>query len=414
MTAPAARNVLMSRPQMRVGNARLDPNRSWFSMEAVGDAAAPKASLTIFGYIGQDTDPYTGERLGISAETLLAQLRAIPANADLDVTINSRGGDVFDGSAIHAFLSAHPGKVTVNIVGIAASAASLIAMAGNEIRIPANAWMMIHNPSSSAYGTVAAMQAAITRLETLKDGIVAAYAARNGKMDAEEIGAVMDAETWYTGAQAVEAGWADTLVEPVAATNLAAHRDVDASLAAYGNVPAELKLADAVEPTPPAAEVELNAIVEGLRAELAATQARLEAASTTTPPADPVDPPNPEPTQEPTAEEQAAAERARAEAAAAAAAAAQLAAEDADVRAALRRTAVKNGLGEQFDDILALGASTQQLKDLTINGSVAKAGTMSSVAEVVPPVQLQQPATPVLDPDKYYRLLNNRPKPGSK
>jgi ATP-dependent protease ClpP protease subunit len=384
-------------PQMRAGRVRRDPNAPWFRLEAVGDAAAPKASLNIFGYIGQDTNPWTGEKVGISAETLLAQLREIPANADIDVTINSRGGCPFDGCAMHAFLSAHPGKVTVTVAGIAASAASVVALAGDVIRMPPNSWLMIHNPSTGAYGTVADMQAAISELTSIKDGAVAAYVAGNRRgMSADEVGAVMDAETWYTGTQALEAGWIDELLEPAAATMLAEYRDADVPLDAYGNVPAELRLADAVETAPPAPEAGL---VAELRAQVAEMQARLDAA-----------PPlvEPEPARGP--EDAAEAARLAAEAAAAEQGRQAEMQVDRDQRDALRRTAMRSGLTGAFDELVGIGATTLQLRELVIRGAVARAGMVdvSSHAEPVVPPPAKETQAPALDPDKYYRMRREK------
>ncbi|MGW9821936.1 ATP-dependent protease ClpP protease subunit [Methylorubrum extorquens] len=389
-------------PQMRAGRVRRDPNAPWFRLEAVGDAAAPKATLNIFGYIGQDIDPFTGEKVGVSAETLLGQLRQIPPNADLDVTINSRGGCPFDGCAMHAFLSAHPGKVTVTVAGIAASAASVVALAGDVIRMPANSWLMIHNPSTGAYGTVADMQAAIDELTSIKDGAVAAYVAANRRaMSAEDVGAVMDAETWYTGTQALEAGWIDELMEPGAATMLAEHREVDVPLEVYENVPAELQLADVVEVLPPPAP-EAGLVAE-LRAQVAEMQARLEAAP-------PAPEPEPEPAHEPGPEDAVEAARLAAEAAAAEQARQAEMRVDTDQRDALRRTAMRNGLTESFDELLGIGATTLQLRDLVIRGAVARAGMVdvSSHAEPVVPPPAKEPAAPALDPDKYYRMRREK------
>ncbi len=105
--------------------------------------------------------------------------------------------------------------------GMAASAATVPLMACHEVQIPANAIMMIHDPMTGAYGNAGDFTAVIEALNRVKATIVAAYAAKNSKMSAEEISAAMTATTYYSGADAVAAGFADTLVEAAPILNLA-------------------------------------------------------------------------------------------------------------------------------------------------------------------------------------------------
>lgn len=138
---------------------------------------------------------------------------------DVTVRINSGGGDVFAAHAIHNQLIAYKGKVTVVIDGLAASAATIIAVAGDRIIMPSNALFMIHNPAiglSDYYGADELLKAA-EALNTIKDSIVAAYRKRC-KASAEELAAMMDAETWMGAAECLEKGFADEIqgsVSPV-------------------------------------------------------------------------------------------------------------------------------------------------------------------------------------------------------
>lgn len=138
---------------------------------------------------------------------------------DVTVRINSGGGDVFAAHAIHNQLIAYKGKVTVVIDGLAASAATIIAVAGDRIIMPSNALFMIHNPAiglSDYYGADELLKAA-EALNTIKGSIVAAYRKRC-KASAEELAAMMDAETWMGAAECLEKGFVDEIqgsVSPV-------------------------------------------------------------------------------------------------------------------------------------------------------------------------------------------------------
>lgn len=131
---------------------------------------------------------------------------------DVTVRINSGGGDVFAAHAIHNQLIAYKGKVTVVIDGLAASAATIIAVAGDRIIMPSNALFMIHNPAiglSDYYGAEELVQA-VNALNAIKDSIVAAYRKRC-KASAEELAAMMDAETWMGAAECLEKGFVDEI-----------------------------------------------------------------------------------------------------------------------------------------------------------------------------------------------------------
>lgn len=138
---------------------------------------------------------------------------------DVTVRINSGGGDVFAAHAIHNQLVAYKGRVTVVIDGLAASAATIIAVAGDRIIMPSNALFMIHNPAislSDYYGAEELLKAA-EALNTIKGSIVAAYRKRC-KASAEELAAMMDAETWMGAAECLEKGFVDEIqgsVSPV-------------------------------------------------------------------------------------------------------------------------------------------------------------------------------------------------------
>jgi ClpP class serine protease len=139
---------------------------------------------------------------------------------------------VFDGVAIYNALKRHAAAITVWIDGIAASIASMIAMAGDEVVVPENAMLMLHDPSGLVMGTAADMRAMAEALDRMKAGMVAAYRDKSGRDDAE-IEALMAAETWLSAQEAVALGLADRLEEPV---RMAAHFD----LSRFRNTPPQL------------------------------------------------------------------------------------------------------------------------------------------------------------------------------
>lgn len=172
---------------------------------------------------------------GISASDVAAALAGV--TGDLHVRVNSPGGDVFDGIAIYNMLIDHPGKVTVTVDGLAASAASFIAQAGDEIRMNRGSQMMIHDASGMCWGNSADMTAMASLLDMVSGTLAGIYAARTGT-DADTWRAAMREETWYTAEAAVEAGLADAMVphpgQEADATPQDAVRSLVASLYPYG------------------------------------------------------------------------------------------------------------------------------------------------------------------------------------
>ena len=127
------------------------------------------------------------------------------------VVINSYGGDCVAAAQIYNMLAEYPHPVTVKIDGIAASAASVIAMGGNTVLMSPVACMMIHNPATVAMGDHTDMEKAIRMLDAVKDSIVNAYERKTG-LDRKQIGRMMDAETWMDATKAVELGFADGII----------------------------------------------------------------------------------------------------------------------------------------------------------------------------------------------------------
>ncbi len=141
-------------------------------------------------------------------------------NGDITVWINSPGGDCVAAAQIYNMLSNYAGKVTVKIDGIAASAASVIAMAGDTVLVSPVSMMMIHNPATIAWGDSAEMQKAIAMLDEVKESIINAYEIKTG-LDRKKLSKLMDAETWMDANSAVEYGFADEIMQRNTAEDMA-------------------------------------------------------------------------------------------------------------------------------------------------------------------------------------------------
>ena len=159
--------------------------------------------LVLYGFVG---DNYWDE--GFTATEVLEALAEVGRETDITVRINSGGGYVTDGLAIYNALSAHKGQVTVQVDAIAASSASLIAMAGDTIRMRAGSLMMIHDPSGITYGTADDHDKAREALDKMATQMASIYAERSGN-SAVEVRETMRKELWLTAEEAVEQGYAD-------------------------------------------------------------------------------------------------------------------------------------------------------------------------------------------------------------
>lgn len=169
---------------------------------AVQAREAGNNTISILDVIGSD---FFGE--GVTVRRISAALRAI-GDQDVTVDLNSPGGDFFEGVAIYNALRAHPHKVTVRVLGIAASAASVIAMAGDDIQIGKAGFLMTHNAWVVAMGNRHDLAEAAATMEPFDDAMATVYSDRAGVSKAKAA-EWMDNETWFNGEQAVAAGLAD-------------------------------------------------------------------------------------------------------------------------------------------------------------------------------------------------------------
>lgn len=178
--------------------------KKWYAIQNSAGEGSKSAALDIFDEIG----PW-----GVTAKDFNQDLKAVTADS-ITVSINSIGGDVFAGLGIFHALKGSGKKVTVKVMGLAASIASIIAMAGDKILMPANTFMMVHNPWSFAVGNADVMREQADLLDKVGDALTAIYVNRTGKTE-EEVKALLKAETYMTAAEAVENGFADEVLDDI-------------------------------------------------------------------------------------------------------------------------------------------------------------------------------------------------------
>lgn len=175
---------------------------SGYSMKAKGS----EAEIMLYGDVG---DSWFG---GVTAKQFADDLKALGNVTTINLRINSPGGDVFQGLTIYRLLVDHKAKVIAHIDGLAASIASVIAMAAEEIRISEAGFLMIHNAWGVALGSADDMRTMAGLLDKTTASIRDVYVARTGKTT-EQVSAWMDAETWFTAADAVENGFATSVAD---------------------------------------------------------------------------------------------------------------------------------------------------------------------------------------------------------
>lgn len=172
------------------------------------DAHAQRATVYLYGTIGLD---FWDEDSSNTAKSFAATLDELSPKP-LDIRIDSCGGDVYEGFAIASAIQRYAGETTAYVDGIAASAASYIAVMADRVVMSDFAQLMIHDAWTYTGGNAAELLVAAERLEAVDASIAGIIASRSG-MDVEDVRAAMDAETWYDAEAAVEAGLADEVIE---------------------------------------------------------------------------------------------------------------------------------------------------------------------------------------------------------
>ncbi len=198
----------------------------WFTILA----KAERTEILIYDQIGKDW--FGGD--GVSAKEFAEALKEIPAKTEILICINSPGGNVWDGLAIYNQLKARREYVTARVDGVAASIASIIALAGKSLEMPKNSLLMIHDPSGMVMGNAEDMRDMAARLDSHADLLAGIYAEKTGKSREYMRGKMLD-ETWFDGEQAMATGLADSVIDEI---KIAASTF---SLDGFRRVPAVLK-----------------------------------------------------------------------------------------------------------------------------------------------------------------------------
>lgn len=211
----------------------------WYAIQpSENSEASGGVEISIYDEIGMG---------GVSAKDFLAEVKKYKGQ-HIHLRINSVGGSVIEGAAIYNSLRRHKGGLTVHVDGLAASMASVIAMAGEEVFIAANALMMVHNPWSMSMGDADDLRKEADILDKLKNTLVNAYARKTG-MEASTIASMMDDETWLDATEAVAMGFADEIEDGIEAaasvTPASARARFDTFTNSMARKPAQIKAEEA-------------------------------------------------------------------------------------------------------------------------------------------------------------------------
>ena len=174
----------------------------------------------------------------VGADSMRLALDDMRDKKNIQVRVNSPGGDAFEGMTIYNLLKDHPAEIEIVIDGLAASAASIIAMAGNEIVMAKNAFLMIHNPWTYAAGEAKDLRKTADVLDKLKVSLSEVYANRSG-LDIEEVNQMLDDETWFSAEEGIEKGMITSITE-----NQTASAKFDPKIYNFKNAPEQIERVD--------------------------------------------------------------------------------------------------------------------------------------------------------------------------
>lgn len=180
----------------------------------ISNKTATEAEIVIYAGIGQD---YWGDGTMVSAKAFSEELKKVPDTVNtLTIRLNSPGGDVFDGIAIYNRLKQHKAKKIVYIDGLAASIASIIALAGDEIKMGEGALYMVHLPWTFAWGNRMQIDSTVNLLMDIEEQMLGIYSKKTG-ISRSEMRALLEKETWMGSEEAIDKGFVDTVAEDTVA-----------------------------------------------------------------------------------------------------------------------------------------------------------------------------------------------------
>ena len=206
-----------------------------------------EGELTIYGEIADSQGGWFSDGNEITPTSFKTELDALGDIATLNVYVNSPGGDVFAGQTIYSQLKRNKATVNVYVDGLAASIASVIAMAGDTVHMPVNAMMMIHHPMCGVYGNAHEMRAVAETLDKVCESIQETYLTKATNMSREGLVALLDSETWLTAQECLDLGLCDVVEEEKAIA--ASVRDFEI-LAKYRNTPRFITVKDETDDPP--------------------------------------------------------------------------------------------------------------------------------------------------------------------
>ena len=231
----------MSKP-IRCFEGDAKPHEPFWNFRNAAETESQETELEFYGPISEFS--WWGDE--VTPKMFKEQLYEKGKNGPVTVRLNSPGGDLIAASVISATLKDYPGKVTIKVDGLAASAAVMVAISGDRVKIQPSAYMMIHNPMIGLLGyfNIDELKGMVDDLKVIKGGIVEGYQAKT-KMDYDKLSKLMDDETWMTASEAVAYGFADEVINSGKAANIV--NFVNVLQANYVNTPRAL-LSSAQQP----------------------------------------------------------------------------------------------------------------------------------------------------------------------
>jgi len=184
--------------------------KPWYTIKAAAAKEKKTAEIMIYDEIGES---YWGD--GVTAKQFVKDLQALGVLDLITLRINSPGGNVFDAFAIYNALVRNPARVETEIDGMALSAASIVALAGEDVRMASNAMFMVHNPYGIVMGDASAMRKSAEMLDKMRDNLADVYLTKTQKT-VEQVHGWMDAESWFTAEEAEAEGFVDHVTESYA------------------------------------------------------------------------------------------------------------------------------------------------------------------------------------------------------
>lgn len=197
---------------MRVIDGNLKPGEAFWNIRNAAETESGETEVEFFGPISEYS--WWGDE--ITPKTFKDALWQAGQGGPVTVKVNSPGGEVFAASAIRSILQDYPGTVTADIIGIAASAATVVVTGADRVKMRDTAMFMIHDPSTIAWGNIEEFEQIVTVLKSVKETILNAYATKTGK-SRKELAKMMQEEAWMTAQMALEHGFVDEIVSGPAA-----------------------------------------------------------------------------------------------------------------------------------------------------------------------------------------------------